>query len=154
MQVDPMEPAMKSPGSKRLKPKYDEPLSNFAFNFNFCRYSTASGGNVAIQAGGSLGGQHEASGGNITLVSGSSAASRHGDITMDANSGSITLSSSIMDIAALAFSLSSSNASMTAADGQMTLVASEHITVAAALGVDGNTTLRSNMGRDLHSSTF
>jgi hypothetical protein len=107
--------------------------------------STASGGNVFIAAGASLGGQHEASGGNITLVSGSSAASRHGDITMDANSGSITVSCSTLDIAASAVSLSASNASMTAGDGRMTLVASEHVTVAAALGVDGNTTLRANL---------
>jgi len=107
--------------------------------------STATGGNVDIQAGDSLGGQLEASGGNITLVSGSSAASRHGDITMDAHSGSISLSSSTLDIDALAFSLVSSNASMTAGDGRMTLVASEHVTVAAVLGVDGNTTLRSDL---------
>jgi len=29
---------LKAPGAKRLKLKYDEPLSNFAISFNFCRY--------------------------------------------------------------------------------------------------------------------
>ena len=35
MQADPIKPALKAPGSKHLNPKYDEPLFNFAFNFNF-----------------------------------------------------------------------------------------------------------------------
>ena len=34
MQVDPIKPTLKVPGAKRLKLKYNEPLSNFAFNFN------------------------------------------------------------------------------------------------------------------------
>jgi len=38
VQVDPIKPALKAPGIKRLKLKYDGPLSNFAFNFNLCRY--------------------------------------------------------------------------------------------------------------------
>ena len=41
MQVDPIKPNLKAPGSKRLKLKYDEPLSNFAFNFNLRRYIEA-----------------------------------------------------------------------------------------------------------------
>jgi len=36
---EPMKPVLKAPGSKRLKPKYDEPLSSFAFNFNLRRYT-------------------------------------------------------------------------------------------------------------------
>ena len=31
---------LKAPGAKRLKLKYDEVLSNFAFNFNLRRYTT------------------------------------------------------------------------------------------------------------------
>jgi hypothetical protein len=34
-----MQRTLIAPGAKRLKLKYDEPLSNFAFNFNLCRYS-------------------------------------------------------------------------------------------------------------------
>jgi hypothetical protein len=32
---------LKPPGTKRLKPKYDEPLSSLTFNFNLRRYSKA-----------------------------------------------------------------------------------------------------------------
>jgi hypothetical protein len=38
MQVDPIKPTLKPPGTKRLVPKWDEPLSDFAFNFNLRRY--------------------------------------------------------------------------------------------------------------------
>ena len=41
MQVEPMKPVLKAPGSKRLKLKHDWPLSKFAFNFNSRRYSEA-----------------------------------------------------------------------------------------------------------------
>ena len=34
VQVDPMKPKLKPPGTKRLKLQYDEPPSNFAFKFN------------------------------------------------------------------------------------------------------------------------
>jgi hypothetical protein len=34
-----MKPTLKAPGTKRLKLKCDEPLSNFAFNFNLRRYT-------------------------------------------------------------------------------------------------------------------
>jgi hypothetical protein len=34
-----MKPMLKAPGTKRLKLKYDQPLSSFAFNFNFRRYT-------------------------------------------------------------------------------------------------------------------
>ena len=40
VQVNLMKPTLKPPGTKRLKPKYDEPLSNFAFKFNLRRYIT------------------------------------------------------------------------------------------------------------------
>jgi len=39
VQVDPLIPMLKAPGTKRLKLNYDEPLSNFAFEFNLRRYS-------------------------------------------------------------------------------------------------------------------
>jgi hypothetical protein len=39
VQVDPIKPTLKAPETKRLKLKYDEPLSNFAFNFNLRRFS-------------------------------------------------------------------------------------------------------------------
>jgi hypothetical protein len=39
VQVDPIKPTLKAPGAKRLKLNCDEPLSNFAFNFNLRRYS-------------------------------------------------------------------------------------------------------------------
>jgi hypothetical protein len=39
VQVDPVKRALIAPGTKRLKLKYDEPLSFFAFNFNLRRYS-------------------------------------------------------------------------------------------------------------------
>ena len=37
MQVDPIKPTSKPPGTKSLKVKYDKLLSNFAFNFNLRR---------------------------------------------------------------------------------------------------------------------
>ena len=39
MEVSPIKPILKPPGTKRLKLKCYEPLSNFAFNFNLRRYS-------------------------------------------------------------------------------------------------------------------
>ena len=39
MQVDPIKPTLKAPGTERLKLKYDEPPSNFAFKFNLRRYT-------------------------------------------------------------------------------------------------------------------
>ena len=39
VQVVPIKPTLKPPGTKRLKLKYDELLSNFAFNFNLRRYT-------------------------------------------------------------------------------------------------------------------
>jgi hypothetical protein len=40
VQVDPIKPALKAPGAKRLELIYDGPLSNFAFDFNLRRYTT------------------------------------------------------------------------------------------------------------------
>jgi len=42
VQVDPMRPMLKAPGTKRLKLKYHKLLSSFAFEFNLRRYSTAT----------------------------------------------------------------------------------------------------------------
>ena len=39
--VDPIKPTLKAPGTKRLKLKYDKPLSSFAFNFDLRRYILA-----------------------------------------------------------------------------------------------------------------
>jgi len=42
VQIDPIKPAMKAPGTKRLKLKYDKRLSicfNFGYNFNLRRYN-------------------------------------------------------------------------------------------------------------------
>ena len=39
MQVDHIRPMLKAPGIKLLKLKHDKPLANFAFKFNFRRYS-------------------------------------------------------------------------------------------------------------------
>ena len=39
MQVDPIKPILKAPGTKHLKLEYDHLLSSFAFNFNLCRYT-------------------------------------------------------------------------------------------------------------------
>jgi hypothetical protein len=38
VQVDPIKPNLTPPGTKRLKPYYYDPPSNFAFNFNLRRY--------------------------------------------------------------------------------------------------------------------
>jgi len=41
VQADPIKLKMNPPGTERLKLKYDDPLSNFAFRFNLRRYNTA-----------------------------------------------------------------------------------------------------------------
>jgi len=54
VQVDPIKPALKPPGVKRLKLKHDELLSNFAFNVNLRRYTMVVCGNSekdALEAG-------------------------------------------------------------------------------------------------------
>ena len=38
MQVDPIKPKLKPPGTERLKLQCDDPLLHFAFNFNLRRY--------------------------------------------------------------------------------------------------------------------
>jgi len=42
VQVDPMKPKLKLPGSKRLEQKCDVPLSNIALKFNLCRCTEAA----------------------------------------------------------------------------------------------------------------
>jgi hypothetical protein len=39
VQIDPMKPKLKPPGTKRLKLEYDGLLSNFGFKFNLRRYT-------------------------------------------------------------------------------------------------------------------
>ena len=39
MQVDPIKPTLKAPGSIPLKLEHEKLLSNFAFNFNLRRYN-------------------------------------------------------------------------------------------------------------------
>jgi len=41
VQVDPINPMLKAPGTKHLKLKYYKLLSSFAFKFNLCRYTLA-----------------------------------------------------------------------------------------------------------------
>ena len=40
MQVEPIKPLLKAPGTKRLKLKFEVPLSNFAFKFNIHHYTS------------------------------------------------------------------------------------------------------------------
>ena len=42
VQVDPIKPTLKAPGSMLSKLSYDGPVSIFAFNFNLHRYTTGS----------------------------------------------------------------------------------------------------------------
>jgi len=39
VQLDPIKPTLKAPGTKRLKLKYDGPVLNFAFEFNLRLYT-------------------------------------------------------------------------------------------------------------------
>jgi len=39
VQIHPIKPMLKAPKTKRLKLKYDDPLSNFASNVNLRRYN-------------------------------------------------------------------------------------------------------------------
>jgi len=50
VQVDLSKPTLKAPGTKPLKLKCGESLSNFAFNFNLRRYITETGAGVAARA--------------------------------------------------------------------------------------------------------
>jgi Leucine-rich repeat (LRR) protein len=40
LNLEPMRPVLKAPGTQRLKLNYDEPTSNSAFKFNLRRYNT------------------------------------------------------------------------------------------------------------------
>jgi hypothetical protein len=42
VQVHPIKPMLKPPGTKHLRLKCDEQLSSFAFKFNSCRYTPAA----------------------------------------------------------------------------------------------------------------
>jgi hypothetical protein len=42
VQIDPMKPMLKAPGSNLLKLKYDVLLSNFAVNFSLSHYTSES----------------------------------------------------------------------------------------------------------------
>ena len=42
VQVDPIEPTLKAPGTQPLKLEFGKPLSSFAFNFNLSRYNTVT----------------------------------------------------------------------------------------------------------------
>ena len=48
MQVDPIKPTLKAPGTKRLKLHTDEPLSNLAFKCNLRRYIVGDDGTVML----------------------------------------------------------------------------------------------------------
>ena len=48
MQVDPVKPTLKPPGTKRLILVYDELLSNFAFHFNLRRSNLVPFGGVTL----------------------------------------------------------------------------------------------------------
>ena len=50
VQVDPIKPTLKAPGTKRLKLKHDKVLSSFAFKFNLRRYNPAMRTCDAVQA--------------------------------------------------------------------------------------------------------
>ena len=50
MQVHPIKPMLKPPGTNLLTQKYDAPLSFFAFNFNLRRYTKARAAHEAREA--------------------------------------------------------------------------------------------------------
>ena len=50
MQVDPVKPTLRPPGTKRLKLKCDEVLSNLAFNFNLRHYILVENGTFHMAA--------------------------------------------------------------------------------------------------------
>ena len=49
MQVDPINPTLKAPGTKRLKLTCDETLSIFAFKFNLRRHTKEAEGAVRVE---------------------------------------------------------------------------------------------------------
>ena len=51
VQVDPVKPTLKAPGTKRLKLEYDEVLSSFAFKSNLRRYTAGNGRRRARKRG-------------------------------------------------------------------------------------------------------
>jgi len=57
VQVDPIKPTLKAPGTKLLKLECDESLSNFDFNVNLRRYTTVYFGQL-LEAGGTWAGAY------------------------------------------------------------------------------------------------
>ena len=55
VQVDPIKPTLKAPGTKRLKLNYDKLLSSFAFNSNLCCYTEAGTRATAVAATATVG---------------------------------------------------------------------------------------------------
>jgi hypothetical protein len=53
VQVDPIKPKLEPPGTKRLKPKCDIPVSTSAFKFNLRRYSQLDA-SMPVEAGDTL----------------------------------------------------------------------------------------------------
>ena len=51
VQVDPMKPILKPPGTKHLNLECDVVLSTFAFRFNLRRYSLGQGKRVPVACG-------------------------------------------------------------------------------------------------------
>jgi len=49
VQVGPMRPTLKAPGTKCLKLQYDVPLSNFAFEYDLRRYSECVGDGISAK---------------------------------------------------------------------------------------------------------
>jgi hypothetical protein len=56
VQVDPIKPTLKGAGTKRLKLKHFELLSNFPFEVNLRRYTQVGGGGARGAGGGGRGG--------------------------------------------------------------------------------------------------
>jgi hypothetical protein len=52
VQVDPIKPTLKPPGTERLKLKYDEAPSKFAFKFNLRRYMVVVPAGARCRRGG------------------------------------------------------------------------------------------------------
>ena len=72
MQAHPIKPALKPPGSKRLKLECDILLSNFASKFSLRRYSKGKGKGAAGAGGGGAGADAGAGAGDAAGGSGAS----------------------------------------------------------------------------------
>ena len=54
MQVDPIKRTLKAPGTKRLKLKYDQVVSNFAFKINLRRYKKVAAAKLLMRRAGNV----------------------------------------------------------------------------------------------------